>query len=163
MDTPVELSVADRQVLSAAAVAVIAALIGASPSNPLGVMQEVGAAVARFHAAASAHASNPLIAAALVDLKGSYERYTGGATTGSVDIFALARDPDAAVASVANANHLIAGYEPTHAAAYRSWLIDLAQAVAQAASEGGLMGIGGERVSSAEQALIERITAALGA
>ena len=44
----------------------------------------------------------------------------------------------------------------------RQWLRDISQKVAEAAKEGGFLGIGGERVSPAEQATLEEIDEALG-
>ena len=44
---------------------------------------------------------------------------------------------------------------------YQTWIMKIAQNVSEAAKEGGFLGIGGERVSDAEEALIGRIQAAL--
>ena len=43
--------------------------------------------------------------------------------------------------------------------AFGQWLVAAAQAAADAAKEGGFMGIGAERVSEGEQAMLERIRA----
>ena len=51
---------------------------------------------------------------------------------------------------------------PDDAAHYREWVVAVAQAVAEAAKEGGFFGIGGERVSADEQAMLARIETALG-
>jgi hypothetical protein len=48
------------------------------------------------------------------------------------------------------------------AGAYRHWLVTIADSVVNAASSGGLLGIGGERVSAAEQSFVGRLTVALG-
>ena len=44
---------------------------------------------------------------------------------------------------------------------YKSWMMAVAHAVSEAAKEGGFLGIGGERVSDSEEAIIGRISAAL--
>jgi hypothetical protein len=45
---------------------------------------------------------------------------------------------------------------------YRQWAFSVAENVANAASEGGLLGFGGERVSDPEKQLIAKIRSALG-
>jgi hypothetical protein len=45
---------------------------------------------------------------------------------------------------------------------YKRWLLTVAQRVAEAAKEGGFLGIGGVRVSEAEQATLAEIAGALG-
>ena len=52
---------------------------------------------------------------------------------------------------------------PEEAAAYKEWSVKIANKVALAAKEGGVLGFGGERVSAEESDLISRIEAALGA
>ena len=51
----------------------------------------------------------------------------------------------------------------TDARIYKEWSVKLANKVAEAAKEGGVLGFGGERVSANEAALIAQIEAALGA
>ncbi len=46
---------------------------------------------------------------------------------------------------------------------YKEWSVKIANKVAEAAKEGGILGFGGERVSAEESALIGKIEAALGA
>jgi hypothetical protein len=47
------------------------------------------------------------------------------------------------------------------AESYKRWVIDIAQKVANAAKEGGFFGLGGERISDAEQAILADLAAAL--
>ncbi len=49
------------------------------------------------------------------------------------------------------------------AAEYREWVMSVARATAEAAKEGGFLGIGGEAVSADEQQALDDIAAALGA
>jgi hypothetical protein len=51
---------------------------------------------------------------------------------------------------------------PEELAAYRSFVLSAAQAAANAHKEGGVLGIGGTRVSDAEQAALDEIAATLG-
>ncbi|HMQ31923.1 MAG TPA: hypothetical protein PKD53_14435 [Chloroflexaceae bacterium] len=148
-----------------APVAVIAAVIGASPGGPLAIMQEVGAAVKAFERAAEERRANPLIAAVLVTLKGRFEAFMGKAgdpAAEQVDIMELGKDPERAVAAVAAARELLARKAPPeHAAELRAWLYELAVDVAHAAPEGGFLGMGGEQVSAPEQAMLDRLAEAL--
>lgn len=51
---------------------------------------------------------------------------------------------------------------PEETAEYRDWLAGIAERIANAAKEGGLLGFGGERVSGPEREVIEEIRQALG-
>jgi len=57
---------------------------------------------------------------------------------------------------------LAAKATPQEAKEYRRWVFSVAQNVANAASEGGFLGFGGERVSDPEKQLIAKIRDALG-
>lgn len=50
---------------------------------------------------------------------------------------------------------------PEEAAAFGAWMVDVAQAAADAAKEGGFMGIGATRVSDREQAMLDQVRDAL--
>ena len=52
---------------------------------------------------------------------------------------------------------------PEEAAAFRTWVLSIADNVAKAAREGGFLGFGGTQVSAEEVAAIDRIKAALAA
>lgn len=75
---------------------------------------------------------------------------------------------DKAAARAAMIRHIqaastaIASKSPTEADAYRQWLVTAAQSVAEAAKEGGFLGIGGTRVSAEEQAALQELSSALG-
>lgn len=51
---------------------------------------------------------------------------------------------------------------PEEADAMRRWLVDVAQAAADSAKEGGFMGVGAVRVSEGEQKMLEQLRSALG-
>jgi hypothetical protein len=51
---------------------------------------------------------------------------------------------------------------PSDAAAYKAWLLHIANNVAEASKEGGFLGFGGVAVSEAEKATLAEIAAALG-
>jgi phosphopantothenoylcysteine synthetase/decarboxylase len=57
----------------------------------------------------------------------------------------------------AAAELLAAKASPEEAREYRQWAVSVAQSVAQAATEGGFLGFGGERVTAEERAFIDRV------
>lgn len=52
--------------------------------------------------------------------------------------------------------------DPAEAAAFRQWIITAAQEAAEAAKEGGFMGIGAVRVSEGEEAMLAQLRGILG-
>jgi hypothetical protein len=50
---------------------------------------------------------------------------------------------------------------PEEADAFGRWLLEAAQAAADATKEGGFLGIGAEQVSAGEQAMLDRVRAAV--
>ena len=57
---------------------------------------------------------------------------------------------------------LVDSKAPSDAAAFKTWLRQISQHVAEAATEGGFLGIGGVAVSEAEKATLTEISSALG-
>lgn len=57
---------------------------------------------------------------------------------------------------------LTAKATPDEANAFRQWLMNAAQAAANAAKEGGFMGFGAERVSAGEKQMLNQFASALG-
>jgi hypothetical protein len=53
--------------------------------------------------------------------------------------------------------------DPEEAAAFGSWMVQVAQAAADAAKEGGFMGFHAEQVSQREKDMIEKVRAAVSA
>ena len=68
---------------------------------------------------------------------------------------------DAAVAELAAVSKLVADKAPDAAPGFRAWLKAVAEKVAEAGTEGGLLGFGGEKVSAAEKATLHRLATAL--
>ena len=56
---------------------------------------------------------------------------------------------------------LLSQKAPAEAQAYKQWVYQAAQNSANAAKEGGVFGIGGERVSEAETAALQELATAL--
>lgn len=159
---------AEWKLIITAPVAIISAVIGVSPGGPVGISQEVSAAVQTFEAAAQQQADNPLIAAVLVALKGRFESFMGkqpdDPASADIDFMALGRDPGQAVTICRDMTALLAQKAPApEAEEFRRWLLTLATRVAQAANEGGVLGFGGERVNDKERQLLADLAAALDA
>ena len=68
----------------------------------------------------------------------------------------------AAVNRLAEIVKMVEGVEPNRAAILRNFIIKTATETAEAATEGGLLGFGGEQISDAERKSIEELKAALG-
>jgi hypothetical protein len=56
---------------------------------------------------------------------------------------------------------ILSAKAPSDAAAFKNWLRHISQAVAEASTEGGFLGIGGVAVSDAEKATLAEISNAL--
>ncbi|HXW72910.1 MAG TPA: hypothetical protein VEK34_16055 [Methylocella sp.] len=63
---------------------------------------------------------------------------------------------------IKKAADLVDAKAPGDAAAYKTWLQHIAQAVAEASSEGGFLGFGGVQVSETEKATLAHIKESLG-
>jgi hypothetical protein len=63
---------------------------------------------------------------------------------------------------IKNAAELVDAKAPGDAAAYKTWLQHIAQAVAEASGEGGFLGFGGVQVSETEKATLAHIKESLG-
>ena len=78
----------------------------------------------------------------------------------------LSKDQEGARAALINsckqAVDVVAQKSPAEAEEYKRWLVLLAQRTAEAAKEGGFLGIGGTRVSEAETKALKDLAATLG-
>lgn len=157
----------ELKLIIATPAAVISAIIGAGPSGPVQLMQEIAAAVKAFETAAKHQADNPLIAEALVALKGRFQAYLGQKTNlpknADIDIMAIAQDPDIAIDMCRQVKDLLdrKAADPD-AEEFRRWLLSIGERVAEAAKEGSFMGFGGsERVNEQERVVLQKLAAAL--
>jgi hypothetical protein len=105
---------------------------------------------------------NPLVAAVVAAFETSEGR---DMARGALKAQTAGRQPaeiaDAAVAELASVAALVTAKVPDAAAGFKTWLGEIAKAVAEAGTEGGFLGFGGEKVSPAEKATLDRIAAAL--
>ena len=68
---------------------------------------------------------------------------------------------DAALTELQAVAGIVAAKAPGSAAAFKDWLKTIAGKVSEAGTEGGFLGFGGEKVSAAEKATLDRLATAL--
>jgi hypothetical protein len=129
-----------------------------SPNGPWGVMKEMlsmGMAMAEMLQKGS---SNPLIADLAADLKA---RLTKPEPPKGIKDPELCKEM--ALQHVRAVNELLdRKVKDEEGDEFKKWLLTVARRVAEAANEGGIFGIGGERISDAEKNVLRQIAFALG-
>ncbi|MCS6847593.1 MAG: DUF937 domain-containing protein [Anaerolineae bacterium] len=116
-------------------------------------------AVAELAAAAGAVAES-LKSASPTSLIGT--AFGGGLTKAEVDLLQREAPPtDRILGMIREGVAAVKAKSPGDAAAYTSMVMNVAQKTAEAAKEGGFLGIGGTRVTKEEQAALDAIRAAL--
>ena len=135
MTTKADYTAEEWEVLLRAPVVVGLAVVAASPSGPIGVVQEMSA-IGRILGEEPQGAETP--AQSLEELK--------------AHALQTCREVSALLARKAPASE---------ADSVKRWLLTVARRVAEAAKEGGVLGIGGVRVSAAEQATLAEVAAVL--
>jgi hypothetical protein len=139
------------------------AMTAADPSGLIGLLKESFAAGSTLAAGKTDAGSNALIKAVVADFetadgrssaRGSLKEKFVGSKPADIKVKALEalRQVAALVDAKASAD----------APAFKAWLKKISQNVAEAAKEGGFLGIGGVRVSDAEKATLAEISSALG-
>jgi hypothetical protein len=132
------------------------AVVAASPSGPIGVLKEMFAVGKGFMEGAEG-TTNPLIAAVVADVKAG-NRPTPP-TERPQD---LAQVKTQALRACREAAALVGRKAQDEAEGYKQWLLSTAQRAAEAAKEGGMLGIGGVPVNDAEKAALGEVAQALG-
>jgi hypothetical protein len=131
-------------------------VVAASPSGPVGLVQESSAAAKTIMQTAGT-AQTPLLKALSEDVTQTMTipKPPPGATPGQVQEAAaeILRRTSALLATKAT---------PDETAEMKVWLAKVAQATAEAAKEGGFLGFGGASVSDQEKAALGMLNAALG-
>ena len=134
-------------------------IVQADPSGSGGRRRELDALMDQIRMAQATEASSQLVRSVAIELvagRGTPAATQGIVDSGSGDLRANVLARCGAVADVldARASH-------QEAQAFKTWLLALAAAVAEAAREGGVLGIAGTRVSKDEQAMLADIAGAL--
>ena len=140
------------------------AITAADPSGLWGLLKESfagGSALAKVMVDPGA---SPLVKALATDFSTSEGRST--ARDGLKAKFANSQPADVKTKSIEalrQVSAVLAAKAPGDATAFKSWLRQISQGTADAASEGGgLLGFGGVQVSEAEKATLAEISNALG-
>ena len=132
----------------------------ASPSNPLGLAQELIASTKGIVETLKTSSGNELLDEVGADIREKVEkreRLEPPLKT-SNDLKDMKAQCLQACREVAA---LLSQKAPADAQAYKQWVYQAAYNSANAAKEGGVFGIGGERVSEAETAALQEIATAL--
>ena len=138
------------------------AVTAADPGGLWGALKESAAVAGELRAVKSGAAPNELVAA----VTAAYETSEGrdmarGVLKAGVKGKKPAEIVDSALEELKSVAALAAAKAPEAAPGFRAWLGDVARKVAEAGTEGGFMGFGGVKVSTAEAATLERIGNAL--
>jgi hypothetical protein len=132
----------------------------ASPSNPLGLAQELIASTKGILETLKSSSGNELIDAVAADFREKAEKRermepplktSNDLNEMKAQCLQISREVAA----------LLSQKAPADAPAYKQWVYQAAQNSANAAKEGGFLGIGGERVSEAETAALKELATAL--
>lgn len=125
---------------------------GSDLSGPIDSMKEVKAANQAMVDAATAASPASVLAAAL----------GGGIDVAAVkQLRELAPDKERLLALVKAGAAAVAQRSPAEAAAYKATVLKVAQTTAEAAKDGGFLGIGGKLISDDEQSALDALKAAL--
>jgi hypothetical protein len=139
------------------------AVTAADPSGLWGLLKESfagGAALAKVATDANA---NGLVKAVVADFSTSEGR--SAARDGLKAEFAGGKPADIktkSIDSLRQVSALLSAKAPGDASAFKSWLHQISQSTAEAASEGGSLFGGGVQVSDAEKATLSEISSTLG-
>lgn len=142
------------------------AMMLASPSGPIGLIQETKALVDCLRALLSQNTTSPL----LRELSSSAKNVVNSARSGDpksvlFDLIGTSNDPAACRTDALNgcqqSASILRKASPQDATEYKQFVFTGAQKVAEAAREGGILGMGGEQVAPAEQSLLRDIANAI--
>lgn len=129
-------------------------VVGASLSGPLGVVKELLAAVHATEAASKQAPETSILRSLFANprMRAQQEQLAQEKPE--------TLDPAMQLQKIRQALFILASKgDPSELAAYKALLLKAAEDTANAAKEGGFLGIGGTRVSEQEQAVIDQIRA----
>ena len=140
------------------------AISAADPNGFIGALQEGMASSEALAAAKTDSGADELIASVVDDLftpegrisaREGVRKIIQGAALDEIKIRALEE--------LRSTAKILDATTPLEARSFKVWLNHIAQRVAEASAEGGLLGFGGEKVSTSELATLAEIASALGA
>jgi hypothetical protein len=149
-----------KTIISAPAMAGVA-VAAASPNGPYGFMKEMLSIGMSLQDIVERSSANSLINALIDDVRRRRTRTTAPLK----DVTSPEEAKKRALAhlrAVAEILYRKPAVSDAAAEEFKRWLVTIAQRVAEAATEGGFLGIGGELVSDDERAAIRQVAFALG-
>ena len=138
------------------------AVTAAEPHGIWGLLQESFASGKMLAKAKMDTGTNPLVKAVVEDFATSEGRSTS--RDGLQEQLSGKKPAElktACIEILGKVGGILSAKAPTDAAAFKTWLRQISQSVAEAATEGGFLGIGGVLVSDAEKATLAEISSAL--
>ena len=138
------------------------AVSAAEPSGLWGLLKESFASGSALISAKTDAAANPLIKAVAADFETS-----GGRSSARDGLSEQLKGKKPAeikskcIETLRQAGALVDAKAPGDSVAFKGWLRQISQHVAEASKEGGFLGIGGVQVSDAEKATLTEIATAL--
>ncbi|MBV9198443.1 MAG: hypothetical protein JOY83_01670 [Alphaproteobacteria bacterium] len=139
------------------------AVTAAEPSGLWGLLKESFAGGSALVQAKIDPASNPLIKAVVADFETAEGQ--SAARDGLREKLTNSKPAEIkaqCIETLRQAGAVVDAKAPSDAGAFKGWLRQISQHVAEAAKEGGFFGIGGVLVSEAEKATLTEISGALG-
>lgn len=133
----------------------IARAVAASAGAPSQAETELGAFIAYVGDAATSTDGGSLLGQLVADVAGTL---AGGVPAPDGDVYVDGLEKARKAGAI-----LAVEADPDEATAIRTWLLGAARAVAAAAKDGGVLGIGGTQISDWEKETIRAIADALGA
>jgi len=138
------------------------AVTAAAPSGLWGLLKESFASSSELVKAKMAPGANPLVKAIVADFESAQGRATArDGLQEKLKGIKPADMPAKCIETLRQVGALVDAKAPNDAAAFKGWLRQISQHVAEAANEGGFLGIGGVPVSEAEKATLQDISSAL--
>ena len=138
------------------------AVTAAEPHGIWGLLQESFASGKALAKAKMDTAANPLVKAVVEDFATGEGRSTS--RDGLQEQLSGKKPAElktACIEILGKVDGILSAKAPADAAAFKTWLRQISQSVAEAATEGGFLGIGGVLVSDAEKATLAEISSAL--
>ena len=138
------------------------AVTAADPSGLWGLLKESFASGSELVKAKTDPGTNPLIKAVVADFDSAQGRSTArDGLKEKLKGLKPADIPAKCIETLRQVTAVVDAKAPGDAVAFKGWLRKISQHVAEAATEGGLLGFGGVRVSDAEKATLKEISSAL--
>ena len=138
------------------------AVTAADPSGLWGLLKEGFASSSELVKVRMDPKANPLIRAVVSDFGNAEGRSTArDGLKEKLTGLKPAELPAKCVEALRQAGEVLDAKAPADAAAFKGWLRQISQHVAEAAPEGGFLGIGGVQVSDKEKATLKEISSAL--